>query len=143
MENSTQDKEGSGILDTEIVSTVEKSVLFSALALSLIALAIWQTPNAVGSTAAGGLIAFLNLLVLRRTVRGILKGSSGQRVIMSLVLMFKMGLLLAAVFASVFVLGFDPLAVGLGASSLFIGVLIGSFYNHQLQQVEGRGHPER
>jgi fucose permease len=108
--------------------SVERWVLIAALALSALAWALWRTPHGVSSAAAGGLLAFLNLLLSRRTVAGILWGSRRTRTALSLALVFKMGLLMAAIWAAVRLLGLDPVGVALGFSAIVIGIVGGSVY---------------
>lgn len=143
MEHGTQAEEGSGpdVIDTRVLTTIERWVLFSALLLSVIAGVLWQAPFAVGSAAAGGLIAVLNFWVLKRTVRGIIWGSVGTKTALSVVLFLKMGLLLVSVWAAVRVLGFDPVGVALGVSSLVVGIVGGTLASQQ--QLEERALPER
>lgn len=116
-----------------MMSTVERWVLGSALVLVALAFLIWRTPHGAGSTAVGGLLAFLNLLAIRRTVSGILGGSQSKRVALIVALCVKMGLLLVTIWAAVRVLGFDPIGVGLGVSSLVVGILGGTFFAQQKQ----------
>ena len=108
--------------------SVERWVLIAALGLSMLAWVLWRTPHAVGSAAVGGLLAFLNLLLSRRTVAGILWGSRRTRTALSLALVFKMGLLMAAIWAAVRLLGLDPVGVALGFSAIVIGIVGGSVY---------------
>lgn len=119
-----------------MIASVEKLVLFAALGLALVAAFLWRTPHGVGSVAAGGLVAFLNLVILRRTVNGIFGGSRGKRAVMSLALFLKMGLLLATIWAAVHVLGLDPVGVGFGASSLVIGIVGGTLFVPQQQRTD-------
>lgn len=110
-----------------LMSTVEWWVLGSALFFTLLAGLLWRTPNAIGSAAAGGLLAVLNLLVLRRTVAGFFDGSSpAKQAALSVILFLKMGVLLAAIWASVALLGFSPVGVGLGVSAIVVGVVGGT-----------------
>ena len=125
-----------------MIAMVERTVLFAALGLAAVAVFVWRTPHGVGSVAAGGLLAFLNLIVLRRTVSGIFTGSQGKKAALSVVLFFKMGLLLAAIWAAVSVLGLDPVGVGLGVSALVIGIVGGALYAPQEQPTD-RGQPGR
>ncbi len=119
-----------------MIAVVERSVLFAAIALAVLAGVLWQSPHAVGSAAAGGLLAFINLIVLRRTVLGILGGSTARRVVLSVALSFKMGLLLAALWVAVRVLGLDPAGVGLGLSALIVGIVGGTMLAQQPQVTE-------
>lgn len=143
MENGTQVEERGGpdVLDARILSAVERWVLVSALALAAIAAGIWQTPLAVGSAAAGGLIAVLNLAILKRTVQGILWGTRRTKTALSVVLFFKMGLLLTTIWAAVRLLGLEPVGVAMGVSSLVMGIIGGTLVAGQ-QQVGDRAQPE-
>ncbi len=121
-----------------LLALVEWWVLASALALTVVAGLLWRTPNAVGSAAAGGLIAVLNLLVLRRTVAGFFEGAGpGRQAALSVVLFLKMGLLLAAVWAAVRFLGFSPVGVAVGVSAIVVGVVGGTLHAPQLRSAKG------
>jgi hypothetical protein len=109
-----------------MIVQVERWVLGAAIVLSAAAGLLWGSPHAVGSTAAGGLLAFVNLVAVRRTVVGILSGSSTARVALGVVLVSKLGLLLAAVWLTVRVLGLDPAGVALGLSALIVGIVGGT-----------------
>ena len=124
-----------------MILVVERWVLVSALALSALGAVVWRSPAGVGAVAAGGLMAFINLLVLRRTVSGILAGTRGKRLVLSVALSFKMGALLAAIWVAVRVLGFDPIGIGLGASALVVGILGGTLFASP--QRAGRAQPGR
>ena len=128
MEHRAQTQEGSGpdVVDVRVLGTVERWVLVSALVLTVIAGGVWWTPLAVGSAAAGGLIAVLNLMILKRTVQGLMWGSTGTKAALSVVLLFKMGLLLTTIWAAVRVLGFEPVGVALGSSALVVGIIGGT-----------------
>lgn len=132
--NSEQGELGPDPLGAQMILTVERWVLGAALVLSALALILWGTPHAAGSAAVGGLVAFLNLLVLRRTISGILGGSQRKRVALVVTLCLKMGLLLVAIWAAVQVLGFDPIGVGFGVSALVVGILGGTFFAQQRQR---------
>jgi hypothetical protein len=121
---------------------VEQWVLCSALLLVMMAALLWRTSHGVGSTAAGGLLAVFNLAVMRRTVGGFLHASVGKQAGLSVILVFKMGLLLTAVWAAVRVLGFDALGVALGVSALVVGIVGGTVHAMQHEQVS-RAQPER
>jgi len=128
VEHRAQTQEGSGpdVVDVRVLGTVERWVLVSALVLTVIAGGVWWTPLAVGSAAAGGLIAVLNLMILKRTVQGLMWGSTGTKAALSVVLLFKMGLLLTTIWAAVRVLGFEPVGVALGSSALVVGIIGGT-----------------
>lgn len=112
-----------------LLALVEWWVLASAFALTAIAGLVWRTPNAVGSAAAGGLIAVLNLLVLRRTVAGFFEaGGPGKQAALSVVLFLKMGLLLAAIWVAVRFGGLSPIGVGIGVSAIVVGVVGGTLH---------------
>lgn len=128
MEHGTQAEQGPDAGGARLIVSVERWVLFSALGLSALAFVLWRTPHALGSAAAGGLLAFLNLLLSRRTVAGILWGSHRTRAALSVAVVFKMGLLMAAIWAAVQLLGFDPIGVALGFSAIVIGIVGGSVY---------------
>ncbi len=140
MENSAQIEQGTG-LDIGVLSVVERWVLLSALFLTVLSGVFWQTPLAVGSTAAGGLIAVLNLLILKRSVEGILFGSQKKKITLGIVVCFKLTLLLTTIWAAVRVLGLEPLGVALGVSALVMGIVIGTL-GAQQQSTE-RVQPER
>jgi hypothetical protein len=113
---------------SRLLTVVEWWTLGSALVLTVVAAVIWRTPDAMGSTASGGLIAVLNLLVLRRTVTGFFESPGpGKQAALAAVLFLKMGLLLGAIWAVVRLLGFAPLGVGIGVSALVLGVVGGTF----------------
>lgn len=132
---------GPGVIDGELVLSVERWVLLSALGLSALAAVLWRSPESVGAVAAGGLVAFINLLALRRTVSGILGGTTGKQIALSVALFFKMGALLAAIWVAVRLFGFDPVGVGLGVSALVVGILGGTVFS--LPQRAGRAQPGR
>lgn len=119
-----------------MIATIERWVLGSALVLAALAFLFWRTPHAAGSASVGGLLAFLNLLAVRRTVSGILGGAQSKRVALVVALCLKMGLLLIAIWAAVRVLGFDPIGVGLGVSSLVVGILGGTFFAQRRQSLD-------
>ena len=96
---------------------------------------------AVGSAAAGGLLAILNLLVLKRTVRGILWGSAAKKTTLGIVVCLKMAVLLATIWAAVRLLGLEPLGVALGVSALVVGIIAGTLMTQQ--QITERAQPER
>ena len=133
MEHSTQTEQGPDTVDVRTIAVIERWVLASALVLSALAWLLWGTPHAAGSAAAGGLVAFVNLLVLRRTISGILVGSQRKRVALVVALCLKMALLLVAIWAVVRVLGFDPIGVGFGVSALVVGILGGTFFTQHRQ----------
>ena len=60
MEHSTQTEGRPDAIGAHVIVTVERWVLVSALVLSALAGLIWCTAHAVGSTALGGLLAFVN-----------------------------------------------------------------------------------
>jgi len=124
-----------------VLIAVERWVLFSALFLTALAGVLWKTPLAVGSAAGGGLIAVLNLMILKRSVEGILFGSRKKKVTLGLVVCFKMALLLATIWAAVRVLGLEPLGVALGVSALVMGIIIGTLGAQQ--QSTDRAQPGR
>ena len=127
MENGAQTgREERGL--TSIISTVERFVLFTALGLAAFAGLFWGTFHAVGSVACGGLLAFVNLLVMRRMIGGMLQGTNTKRAAMSVALVLKMGLLLAAIWASISILGLDAIGVGLGLSALVVGIVAGTLF---------------
>lgn len=128
MEHGAQAERGPDAEGARLIVSVERWVLGAALGLSVLAWVLWRTPHAMGSAAAGGLLAFLNLLLSRRTVAGILWGSHRRRAALGVAVVFKMGLLLAAIWAAVQLLGLDPLGVGLGFSAIVIGIVGGSVY---------------
>jgi hypothetical protein len=117
---------------------IERWVLVSAIALTAVAGLMWRTPLAMGSAAAGGLLASLNLLALRRLVGGIIAGGTrnGVKALLAFLLFLKMGLLLVAIWATVRFLGFSPVGVGFGASALIVGVIGGSLYSPQGRSVK-------
>lgn len=143
MENGTQADQGPGsdAVDEDILVAVERWVLVSALVLSAVAGLLWKTPMAVGSAAAGGLLAILNLLVLKRTVRGILWGSAAKKTTLGIVVCLKMAVLLATIWAAVRLLGLEPLGVALGVSALVVGIIAGTLLTQP--QITGRAQPDR
>ena len=142
MEHCPQSEQGRDALDSGLLMAVERWVLFAALALTAVAALSWRTPEATGSAAVGGLLAVLNLTVLRRTVAGFLGSSVGKQAALSIVLVLKMGLLLAAVWVAVRVLGFDALGVALGMSAVLVGIVGGTLaFGQQAQNT--RAQPER
>ena len=110
------------------MASVEWWVLGSAIVLTAAAGVLWRTPHALGSVAAGGLLAVLNLVVLRRTVAGFWSssGSPARQVGLAVVLFLKMGLLLGAIWAVVKLLGFSPIGVGMGVSATVLGIMGGT-----------------
>lgn len=118
-----------------LLSMVEWWVLDSALVLAIVAGLLWRNPYAVGSAAAGGLLAVLNLLVLRRTVAGFFAEGTGpgRQAVLSVVLFVKMGFMLAAIWAAVRLLGLSPIGVALGVSALVVGIVGGTL--HQAPQL--------
>jgi len=79
----------------------------------------------------------LNLLVLRRTVAGFFDGAGpAKQAALSVVLFLKMGLMLAAIWASVALLGFSPVGVGLGVSAIVVGVVGGTLHTPKLQSAD-------
>lgn len=143
MENGAQVEQGSGpdAVDEGVLVVVERWVLVSALVLAVVAGIVWKTPLAVGSAAAGGLLAVLNLLVLKRTVQGILWGSAVKKTTLGIVVCFKMALLLATIWAAVRLLGLEPLGVALGVSALVVGIIGGTLMSQQ--QSADRAQPGR
>jgi hypothetical protein len=131
VENNSQAERGSDGLDLRFIEGIERWILLTALVLAAASLVLWQTAHGVASVATGGLIAFLDFLILRRTTTGIFEGSQRKRAALGVALMLKMGLLLAAVWAAVSVLGFDPVGVGLGVSALVIGIVGGTLFTPQ------------
>ena len=121
---------------TSVLSTVERFVLFTALGIAALAGLLWGTAHAVGSAACGGLLAFVNLLVMRRMIGGMLRGSSTKKAAMSVALVLKMGLLLAAIWAAISVLGLDVIGVGLGLSALVLGIVGGTLFASPQQNAD-------
>ena len=72
MGHGAKSEQGPDGLGSGLIALIERLVLYAALALSVAAVFLWRTPQGVGSVAAGGLLVFLNLYILRRTIVGIL-----------------------------------------------------------------------
>jgi hypothetical protein len=79
------------------------------------------------STAAGVALAIANWYALRFLLRRIMTGSVRSKTLFAALLMLKMGVLMAAVFACLHTGLFEPVAFTVGVSCLVVGTLFGSF----------------
>ncbi len=110
--------------------TLDDTTQRTARALPLIALliaslvfAIWGMDRAVGALV-GGSVSVINWVSLRWLTKRIMGARPDQRLALSMLLIMKMGLLMAIVFILVHKLALDPIGLVLGLSTLFIAPLL-------------------
>ncbi len=115
---------------TSTARSLDETTRRSARALPLIALliasavfAVWGMDRAVGALV-GGAVSVINWVSLRWLTRRIMGARPEQRLALSLLLIMKMGLLMAVVFILIHKLALDPIGLVLGLSTLFIAPLL-------------------
>jgi len=102
---------------------VEHWVLASALVLSALIGVISRDILLAGSSAAGGLIALGNLHIWKRTAEAFVSGTQRRQALLSVLMLLKMGLLLAVVWLAVHGLGLSPVGLAFGIGALLVGIV--------------------
>jgi hypothetical protein len=111
-------------------TTVVERLTWYILGLGLVATIVASALHgrvAGQSTAAGVALALANWYAMRFLLRRIMSGSMRSKTLFAGLLMVKMGVLMAAVFACLHTGLFEPVAFTVGVSCLVVGTLFGSF----------------
>jgi hypothetical protein len=74
----------------------------------------------------GATVAVANWLVLRWVVRRVVRASNGQRAGLMILLVGKMGALVALCWILIARAGVDPIGFVVGSSALFVGIVLGA-----------------
>ena len=113
-------------MSTTVVERLTWYILGLGLIASLCAYAIYGR-SAGQSTAAGVTLALGNWYLMRFILGRIMNGSMRSKTMFGALLIAKMGVLMAAVFACLHTGLFEPVAFTVGVSCLVVGTLLGSF----------------
>jgi ATP synthase I chain len=84
--------------------------------------------HAAWSTAAGSLLALLNLVVLRTLVSRIVAGDIHAKLPLLSLIFVKMGVFMFLVYLAITNHWVEPIAFTVGLSSLVVGLITGSLY---------------
>jgi hypothetical protein len=103
---------------------ISRTLVVFALAISALAFANWGVDRGV-ATAAGAALSVANWFALRWLGGRLFAGEGPQRALLSLLVVAKIGLLMAMVFVLVNTLKLDAIGLCLGLSVLFLGPAIG------------------
>jgi hypothetical protein len=94
-----------------------------AAAISMLAFAVWGVDRGIAALA-GGVVAVLNWYALHWIVARIAQGEARHKAAVSLLLVLKLGFLIAVVFVLIRRLDLDPLGVLLGLATLFVAPVL-------------------
>ena len=94
-----------------------------AILIAAVTFAVWGLDRGIAAFV-GGAVSVLNWTALRWLTRRIMAGRPEQRVGLTLLLMLKMGALMAVVFILIHKLALDPIGLVLGLATLFIAPLL-------------------
>ncbi len=91
--------------------------------IALVAYAIWGVDRGIAALV-GGAVSVINWTTLRWLAKRIMGGRPEQRAALSMLLVAKMGALMAIVFILIHKLALDPIGLVLGLATLFIAPLL-------------------
>lgn len=94
-----------------------------AVFIALVTFAIWGVDRGIAAFV-GGAVSVLNWTTLRWLTKRIMLGRPEQRAAISLLLVAKMGALMAVVVILIHKLALDPIGLVLGLATLFIAPLL-------------------
>lgn len=94
-----------------------------AVAIAAFVFAVWGRDRAIAAFV-GGALSVLNWSSLRWLTRRIMLGNPSQRAALSMLLILKMGALMAIIFVLIHKLVLDPIGLTLGLATLFIAPLL-------------------
>ncbi len=100
-----------------------RPLLAMAAILVSVSFALWGAERAVATTA-GALVGLGNWFALRWLMGRLVLGENTQRALISILLITKIGLLMAVVFVFINRLSLDPIGLAMGLSVLFLGPVV-------------------
>ena len=108
-------------------NNIERISLLLLAAATGVALLVAELPMALG-TAVGGLLGVANFYLLRRLMAGIVaSGSQPKKAMLSFVLLFKFGLVGAAIFLVMTFLPIDAVGLMIGVTTVVVSIFIEGF----------------
>ena len=108
--------------------TLKLAGLYQLATLALLfALALWRWPAHAVPVLTAGLLMGGNFFLLRFLTERVFAAQRG-RLVYGMLLIVKLGLVMAALAALVTLLHWHPLAIGAGMSTLIVGFLLGTFH---------------
>lgn len=116
-------------METKTIERITRWVAGLALPLVLVAFVVLGTDAGIGALA-GAALSVANWMALRWLVQKIMAAGDRARAVLMLLLVVKMGAVLAL--ASVLLRLVDGLGFTIGMGALVLGVLIGALHGHLL-----------
>ncbi len=112
-------------MKTTTETRVARSIAFFAVALTVVAFALFGVRVGVGA-AVGGALAIADFALVRWAGAVIFRGSMRDKAIVGALLALKLGALGAILFVLIVLLGVHAGGLVLGLGSLALGILVGS-----------------
>jgi hypothetical protein len=110
---------------TFATTRINRTLLALAFGLSALAFGVWGTERGIAATV-GAIVALLNWFALRWLGTRIASGTTNQRAAVSMLLVGKIGVLMALTYVLINKLQLDPIGLCLGLGVLFLGPVLGS-----------------
>jgi hypothetical protein len=113
-------------MDPSLADRITLAITGTGAIIAVLCFAVLDSAAGVGALVGAGL-AVANWLALRWVSNRLARGSGRERGSASLLLVLKMGLLMAVCWALVVRVGLDPTGFLLGMGAFVVGILAGSF----------------